>query len=83
MERCVVGGGAGSCRRLTACCTHPNHVGGAGENKRNYDTLDGKKSGLGDLEPLAYLGYWLGQCDRFLDAKAHKALNSSTAQVQA
>ena len=64
-------GQPGSYRRLVVMC--PGHAGKRCKCRktRSFSERLGKQSGLGDLEPYAFLGLWLREHGRFEDAASH------------
>ena len=64
-------------RRLWVRCSHCNCV-----KKRNYETEDSRHH-LGDDEPAAYLACWLAQHDSATEAKPHKGIKPTRADVAA
>ena len=78
-----VAGQRGSYRRLAVVCEHHACKRGACRKRRNFGTRSGQQSGLGDLEPWAFLGVWLRAHARFEDADAHVKYSPSASEVMA
>ena len=72
----------GSYRRLVVTCDR--HRGAKCCRKtRAFGARAGQASGLGDLEPHAFLGVWLQASERFGDGAEHNKYRPSTQEVLA
>ena len=68
-----------SYRRIQVVCQHHATC----KRTRKFGTKQGQRSGLGDLEPYAFLGSWLRQGAWLTDVLDHKQFDPDTATVQA
>ena len=74
-------GQPGSYRRLIVKCPHHSTTGNPCRKTRSFGVRSAEKSGLGDMEPYAFLGAWLQAHEQFADGTAHKRFGPSPAQV--
>ena len=73
----------GSYHRLAVSCTCHGRKAGSCKKTRAFSDRVGQKSGLGDMEPYAFLGAWLRARDRFDTAEAHKRFLPDADEVLA
>ena len=75
-------GQPGSYRRLIIRCPHHGHNKAPCRKTRSFGVRSAIKSGLGDMEPYAFLGCWLRGHARFADVADHKKWGPTSAEVQ-
>ena len=81
-ERHGVIGQPNACRRVVVTCPLHGDKEIACKKTRAFGVREGAASGLGDLEPYAFLGAWLAAGDSCGDAAAHKRHAPTPTQVR-
>ena len=69
-------------RRCLVTCQHHGQPDDLCGRTRKYDTREAASSGLGDLEPLAFLGCWLRACGQHESKESHKRYVPTIAERQ-
>ncbi len=76
-------GQPGSYRRLIVRCGQHGGPRAQCRKTRSFGTREGQRSGLGDIEPFAFLGAWLKAHSKFEDAATHKRYSPGVEEVHA
>ena len=78
-------GQPGTYRRLVVKCPHHGSKSSLCGSSRKFDLKDKKvlASGLGDLEPYAFLGCWLAKASDYASKKEHGQYRPTVAETQA